>query len=59
VRPDQPDMNLPAGYTCGDCRFHYHCKALFGCPHTNDNCDWSPSRFSLKFSECVAKLKQE
>jgi hypothetical protein len=41
-------MNLPPGKTCGDCSFYGRCKAFFGCPATNDNCDWSPSKFKQK-----------
>ena len=48
ARPDAPEMNLPAGKTCGDCSFYGRCKAFFGCPATNDNCDWSPSKFKQK-----------
>lgn len=47
ARPDQPEMNLPAGYTCAECKHHPRCVALFGCAPTNTHCDWSPSRFAL------------
>lgn len=48
ARPDAPEMNLPPGKTCGDCFFYERCKGFFGCPATNDNCDWSPSRFKQR-----------
>jgi hypothetical protein len=38
-------MNLPPGKTCKDCMSFQKCIRLFGCIATNDNCDWSPSRF--------------
>jgi hypothetical protein len=41
----QPDMRLPLGKTCGECSHHPRCVVLFGCPESNVNCDWSPSRF--------------
>lgn len=43
--PVQEDMKLPEGKTCGDCIHFERCVMLFGCPKTNDHCDWSPSRF--------------
>lgn len=39
------DMRLPSGMTCGDCRQHARCRALFGCSALNTSCDFSPSRF--------------
>jgi regulator of replication initiation timing len=41
-------MNLPPGKTCGDCANFARCQGFFGCPATNDNCDWSPSKFKQK-----------
>ncbi len=38
-------MNLPAGKTCGDCRYIKRCTALFGHQANDEVCDWSPSRF--------------
>jgi hypothetical protein len=43
----EPDMKLPAGLSCGNCRHLPRCQALFRCKPTNTTCDWSPSRFRL------------
>lgn len=42
------DMKLPAGKTCGDCKHFNRCEWLISCKPTNEECDWSPSRFILK-----------
>lgn len=41
----EPDMELPVGKTCGNCRNHSYCVQLFGCKATSTTCDWAPSRF--------------
>lgn len=41
-----PEMNLPEGSTCADCRHFARCEAIFGHIATDEVCDWSPSRFS-------------
>jgi hypothetical protein len=51
----EPDMLLPEGMTCADCRHYHFCEQFFSCPATNTNCDWSPSRFSLKLTPPDAK----
>ena len=49
--PEDPDkMRLPKGTTCGDCGHIKRCKAMFGHVETDAYCDWSPSRFSRRFS---------
>lgn len=39
------DMKLPEGKTCNDCCHRYRCTVIFGASLTNDECDFSPSRF--------------
>lgn len=38
-------MNLPLGKTCGDCVHCHRCTTMFGHIPTDEQCDWSPSRF--------------
>ncbi len=45
------DMKLPAGKTCGDCRWYSRCEWLVGCESSNTECDWAPSRFVEKARE--------
>lgn len=42
----EPDMMLPVGKTCADCRSYARCEGFIG-PGIgkNTSCDWSPSRF--------------
>ena len=41
----EPDMRLPEGKTCSDCRLFKGCKGFFGCKPDAIECDFSPSRF--------------
>lgn len=41
----EPDMLLPEGKTCSDCRTFRRCVSLFGCRPGAVTCDWSPSAF--------------
>ena len=44
--PADPDqMDLPVGYTCGDCIHIQKCKTIYGRIETDSRCDWWPSKF--------------
>jgi len=45
-------MLLPKGAYCFDCRHYPRCTSLFGCKHTSQECDFSPSRF------CASDIKE-
>lgn len=45
VDNDSDNMNLPAGFTCGDCVHCRRCTMMFGHIPADEVCDWSPSRF--------------
>lgn len=44
-RGREPEMDLPAGKTCGDCFHLNRCCAIFGHIPADESCDWAPSRF--------------
>jgi hypothetical protein len=46
-RLDEPQMNIPEGYTCGDCLYYPFCRGFIGRNELDERCDWSPSRFSV------------
>ena len=53
------EMLLPSGKFCGMCYAYRHCKMLFGCKETNNECDWFPVRFKERATEIVeAKPEQ-
>jgi hypothetical protein len=54
-----PDMALPDGKACRDCRHFTKCARLFQCEPTNIECDWSPSRFAPSPSEAKQEGTQE
>jgi hypothetical protein len=41
-------MNLPDGYTCGDCVHIKRCKAIFGHTEKDTACDWFPRKFMIE-----------
>lgn len=40
-----PDMQLPPGKTCFDCRHYTRCTWLISTAPSRTSCDWAPSRF--------------
>lgn len=44
-RTDEPQMNLPEGYTCGDCFRYPSCKLSLNRNMEDERCDWFPSVF--------------
>lgn len=47
-RGKEPEMDLPEGKTCGDCKHFYRCFKIYGHIAEDESCDWAPSRFSQK-----------
>jgi len=45
-RGREPEMDLPAGKTCGDCIHFQRCNHIYGHIATDEVCDWAPSRYS-------------
>jgi hypothetical protein len=41
----EPEMHLPAGKTCADCRHFERCSAIHGHIAADEVCDWWPVRF--------------
>jgi hypothetical protein len=41
----EPDMLLPEGKHCDDCRYFERCVGLFCCAGPSEKCDYGPSRF--------------
>lgn len=52
----EPDMQLPEGMTCLDCRNFQRCAALVGVKGHEVTCDWSPSRFQLDALGALGRL---
>jgi hypothetical protein len=44
----EPDMHLPAGKTCADCRHFARCSAIYGHIAADEVCDWAPSSFQQR-----------
>ncbi len=44
-RPGAPDMALPEGMTCRDCKHFARCHALLSRTGREVECDWHPVRF--------------
>ena len=56
----EPDMQLPPGKTCGDCRRWPRCKAFISSlRETNTTCDWSPSAFIQKPEAEVSEQRHD
>lgn len=46
-------MELPEGYTCGQCAHLGRCQKLFGCKPERKSCDFFPRRFVMEKPERV------
>ena len=53
------DMDLPNGFTCGDCANWRKCTALIeSIEPASTACDWSPSRFWLNLDKYISMRQQ-
>ena len=53
------DMDLPNGFTCGDCANWRKCTALIeSIEPASTACDWSPSRFALNLDKYISLRAQ-
>lgn len=52
-------LDIPNGYTCGNCKEFEHCKRNLEAVSDDQTCIWIPSKFALPGQKSQADLMME